>query len=104
MATARKATKRKTARRAAKPTSAGHVGKPVAAQPVTVLVNGQISSDFPQYPADRTLADLVREVGQAHSMRGCTVKINGAKVEAPDLTMQLTGVKSVELISKETRG
>ncbi len=93
-------TKRKTAKPGRKSTSKS---KSSVSGLVSVLVNGQVSPQHSTFPASKRLADLVDVVGKAHGLRGVTIKIDGQKVEAPDLTIKLTGIKTVELVSKETR-
>lgn len=98
----KKVAKRSTRKSAASaaPSSAAAAASP---ETVSVLVNGHASGTV---PSSATVEATLRDVLRNHGLKAAMVKINGQKIESPDLTRTLAQYKatSVDFVSKDTRG
>ena len=71
---------------------------------VTLLVNGQVTGKT--FPNTASLKAAVLYAAQEHGIKGATLKVNGARIARPELDKTLAAyrARTVEFISKETRG
>lgn len=79
--------------------SRSRAAKPV--REVTILVNGQVVGTVPESSG---LVAAAKHVAQEHGIRSFSLKVDGRKVIAPNANDLLTRRKTLELVTKESRG
>jgi hypothetical protein len=69
---------------------------------ITCLVNGQVTGSVDYQEGVTTLSGVSSQMAKDHGLRSFTIKVNGTKTT--DLNRSMKGVKSIELVAKDSRG
>jgi hypothetical protein len=71
------------------------------AKQVTIMVNGQVAGTI---PAEGTILSAASAAAQAHGLKTYSLRINGKPAKQPDANKSLSGVSTLEVFAKDTRG
>jgi hypothetical protein len=89
--------KKAATRRAARPSSS----RTAAGGKVTVLVNGSIAGER---PAEGTIGEMATKLAQDNGLKAYSIRANGVPVTVAEAAHPISGVKTLEIFAKDTRG